>query len=162
LANELSEVRVVTSLGPIDFAGGTVVHERSSRAMVATVSIAFRGIHQSFTTENAMHAPHHVPKEWADKYKGQFDGGWDVYREQALARQKQMGLVPANTTPDAMRRPRRLLRSQRRHAHKIGRTNGSVVGLANTAIGNPTSAPAMLRPPSSEIAISIKPVCDSR
>jgi arylsulfatase len=49
----------------------------------------------------AMHAPHHVPKEWADKYKGQFDGGWDVYREQVFARQKQMGLIPANTTLSA-------------------------------------------------------------
>jgi arylsulfatase len=29
----------------------------------------------------AMHAPHHVPKEWADKYKDQFDDGWDAYRE---------------------------------------------------------------------------------
>ncbi len=49
----------------------------------------------------AMHAPHHVPKEWADRYKGQFDGGWDEYREQAFARQKKMGLVPENTTLSA-------------------------------------------------------------
>src|SRR4051812_1257474 len=42
----------------------------------------------------ATHAPHHVPKEWADKYKGQFDQGWDVLREQTLARQKQLGVVP--------------------------------------------------------------------
>ncbi|WP_199556073.1 arylsulfatase [Sandaracinobacteroides hominis] len=41
----------------------------------------------------AQHAPHHVPKEWADKYKGQFDDGWDAYREKAFARQKQMGLI---------------------------------------------------------------------
>jgi arylsulfatase len=46
----------------------------------------------------AMHAPHHVPKEWADKYKGKFDAGWDVYREQVFARQKQMGIIPAITT----------------------------------------------------------------
>jgi arylsulfatase A-like enzyme len=46
----------------------------------------------------AMHAPHHVPKEWADKYKGKFDAGWDVYREQVFKKQKAMGLVPANTT----------------------------------------------------------------
>jgi arylsulfatase len=45
----------------------------------------------------AMHAPHHVGKEWSDKYKGQFDEGWDVYREKTFARQKEMGLVP----PDA-------------------------------------------------------------
>lgn len=46
----------------------------------------------------AMHAPHHVPKEWADKYKGQFDGGWDVYREEVFAKQKEMGIIPPNTT----------------------------------------------------------------
>jgi len=44
----------------------------------------------------AMHAPHHVRKEWSDKYKGKFDEGWDVYREKAFARQKEMGLVPAD------------------------------------------------------------------
>ncbi|MBF5045304.1 sulfatase-like hydrolase/transferase [Aggregicoccus sp. 17bor-14] len=42
----------------------------------------------------AQHAPHHVPKEWADKYKGIFDDGWDKYRERTFARQKELGLVP--------------------------------------------------------------------
>ncbi len=42
----------------------------------------------------ATHAPHHVPKEWADRYQGQFDDGWDAYREQAFARQKELGIVP--------------------------------------------------------------------
>ncbi|MGH7724571.1 MAG: arylsulfatase [Candidatus Eiseniibacteriota bacterium] len=42
----------------------------------------------------AMHAPHHVPKEWADKYKGQFDDGWDAYREKVFARQKELGIIP--------------------------------------------------------------------
>ncbi len=44
----------------------------------------------------AVHAPHHVPKEWSDKYKGKFDAGWDVAREQILARQKELGVVPAD------------------------------------------------------------------
>jgi arylsulfatase A-like enzyme len=44
----------------------------------------------------AMHAPHHVPKEWADRYKGQFDDGWDAYRERTFARQKEIGLLPAD------------------------------------------------------------------
>ncbi len=44
----------------------------------------------------AMHAPHHVPKEWADKYKGVFDDGWDAYREKVFAKQKKLGLVPKN------------------------------------------------------------------
>jgi arylsulfatase len=42
------------------------------------------------------HAPHHVGKEWADKYKGTFDAGWDAYREQVFARQKELGVVPAD------------------------------------------------------------------
>jgi arylsulfatase A-like enzyme len=44
----------------------------------------------------ATHAPHHVPKEWADKYRGQFDQGWDKVREETLARQKALGVVPAD------------------------------------------------------------------
>lgn len=43
----------------------------------------------------ATHAPHHVPAEWADRYTGQFDHGWDVLREQTLERQKALGVVPA-------------------------------------------------------------------
>jgi arylsulfatase len=42
----------------------------------------------------ATHAPHHVPKEWADKYKGKFDGGWDKLREETFARQKKLGVIP--------------------------------------------------------------------
>ncbi|NMO14624.1 arylsulfatase [Pyxidicoccus fallax] len=42
----------------------------------------------------ATHAPHHVPREWADKYKGQFDDGWDTLRERTLQRQKALGVVP--------------------------------------------------------------------
>jgi len=45
----------------------------------------------------ATHAPHHVPKEWIAKYKGQFAGGWDKLREETFARQKQLGVIPANT-----------------------------------------------------------------
>ena len=45
----------------------------------------------------AVHAPHHVPQEWADKYTGQFDKGWDQVRKETLERQKQLGVVPANT-----------------------------------------------------------------
>jgi arylsulfatase A-like enzyme len=45
----------------------------------------------------ALHAPHHVSKEWIAKYQGQFDEGWDKLREQTLARQIQLGVVPAGT-----------------------------------------------------------------
>jgi arylsulfatase len=50
----------------------------------------------------ATHAPHHVPKEWIDKYRGQFSGGWDKLREETFARQKQLGVIP----PDAKLTPR--------------------------------------------------------
>src|SRR4029079_16579674 len=45
----------------------------------------------------ATHAPHHVPTAWSDKYKGRFDQGWDALREEILARQKELGVVPAGT-----------------------------------------------------------------
>ena len=45
----------------------------------------------------ATHAPHHVPAEWSEKYKGKFDGGWDKLREEIFARQKALGVIP----PDA-------------------------------------------------------------
>ncbi len=44
----------------------------------------------------ACHAPHHVPKEWVDKYKGKFDQGWDKLREQIFARQKELGVIPGD------------------------------------------------------------------
>jgi arylsulfatase A-like enzyme len=44
----------------------------------------------------ATHAPHHVPKEWADRYKGRFAAGWDAQREQTFARQKELGVIPAD------------------------------------------------------------------
>ena len=43
----------------------------------------------------ATHAPHHVAPEWSAKYKGMFDDGWDALREQTLARQKELGVIPA-------------------------------------------------------------------
>ncbi len=44
-----------------------------------------------------VHGPHQVFQEWADKYKGQFDDGWDALREKTFARQKELGWIPANT-----------------------------------------------------------------
>ncbi len=51
----------------------------------------------------ASHGPHHIFKEWADKYKGKFDDGWDKLRESIFARQKELGWIPADTllTPRA-------------------------------------------------------------
>ena len=45
----------------------------------------------------ATHAPHHAPKEWIAKYKGQFSSGWDRLREETFARQMKMGVIPENT-----------------------------------------------------------------
>ena len=50
----------------------------------------------------ATHAPHHAPREWIEKYKGQFSGGWDKLREETFVRQKNMGVIP----PDAKLTPR--------------------------------------------------------
>jgi len=44
----------------------------------------------------ATHAPHHAPKEWIAKYKGEFSGGWDKLREETFARQKKLGVIPAD------------------------------------------------------------------
>ena len=51
----------------------------------------------AYYAPGATHSPHHPKKEWIAKYKGQFDQGWDKVREETLARQKELGLVPADT-----------------------------------------------------------------
>ena len=62
--------------------------------------------HQAFSPDKpflmywapgAAHGPHHIFAEWADKYKGKFDDGWDHYRERVFARQQQLGWIPADT-----------------------------------------------------------------
>jgi arylsulfatase A-like enzyme len=50
----------------------------------------------TYFAPGATHAPHHVPKEWSDKYKGKFDQGWDKLREETFARQLQLGVIPQN------------------------------------------------------------------
>jgi arylsulfatase len=54
-----------------------------------------------YWASGAIHGPHHIFKEWADKYKGKFDDGWDAYRERAFARAKEKGWIPqsAQLTP---------------------------------------------------------------
>jgi arylsulfatase len=51
----------------------------------------------SYFAPGACHAPHHVPKEWADKYEGEFDMGWEEAREKILEQQKKEGVVPEDT-----------------------------------------------------------------
>jgi arylsulfatase A-like enzyme len=50
-----------------------------------------------YFSPGATHAPHHVPKEWIARWKGKFDQGWDKLREESLARQIKLGLVPPGT-----------------------------------------------------------------
>ncbi|MGB2608743.1 MAG: arylsulfatase [Isosphaeraceae bacterium] len=49
-----------------------------------------------YWASGAIHAPHHIMKEWADKYKGKFDDGWDNYRERVFKRAKELGWIPTN------------------------------------------------------------------
>ena len=67
-----------------------------------------------YYSPGACHAPHHAPKEWIEKFKGRFDEGYEAIREQTLARQKELGIVPADTeltpvnpigTPDTRKGP---------------------------------------------------------
>jgi arylsulfatase A-like enzyme len=51
----------------------------------------------AYFAPGATHAPHQVPPEWSDTYKGRFDQGWDSLREEILARQKELGVVPPET-----------------------------------------------------------------
>jgi len=69
-------------------------------------ALAWLDKHQAFSPDKpflmywapgAVHGPHHIFKEWADKYKGRFDDGWDAYRERTYKRQLEMGIIPANT-----------------------------------------------------------------
>ena len=50
----------------------------------------------AYVATGCSHAPHHVPRKWSDKYQGAFDKGWDVMREETFARQKELGVVPAD------------------------------------------------------------------
>ncbi|WP_228527721.1 arylsulfatase [Pararhodonellum marinum] len=61
-----------------------------------------QAIHQDkpflmYWATGAVHGPHHVHKEWADKYKGKFDDGWDNYRTRVFENQKKLGWTPENT-----------------------------------------------------------------
>ncbi len=73
---------------------------------MAEEALAWLDDHQAFAPDKpflmywapgAVHGPHHVAKEWADKYKGKFDDGWDVYRQRVHKRQLEMGIIPPNT-----------------------------------------------------------------
>ena len=111
LAGETSqyEPRLFENPNPIEPPHDPTYHLSSDLADKALVWLRR---HQSFAPDKpflmywapgAAHGPHHIFKEWADKYKGKFDDGWDAYRERVFERQKEIGWIPPDTklTPRA-------------------------------------------------------------
>jgi arylsulfatase len=103
LAGETSqyEPRLYENLNPIEPPHDEKYHLTEDMALKA---IAWLKQHQAFSPDKpfflywapgAAHGPHHIFKEWADKYKGKFDDGWDAYRERVFKRQKELGWIPA-------------------------------------------------------------------
>jgi arylsulfatase len=103
LAGETSqyEPRLYENLNPIEPPHDEKYHLTEDMAAKA---IAWLKQHQAFSPDKlfflyyapgAAHGPHHIFKEWADKYKGKFDDGWDAYRERVFIPQKQLGWIPA-------------------------------------------------------------------
>lgn len=96
---------------PMLYDGTTLVDVKKDKNYHLTTDLAdhaisWIGSQQSLTPDRpffvyfapgATHAPHHAPKEWIAKYKGQFDMGWDKLREQTFERQKKMGIIPVDS-----------------------------------------------------------------
>jgi arylsulfatase len=74
----------------------TDLADRAIRMIRATKAVAPQRPFFVYFSTGATHAPHQVPREWIDQFQGQFDGGWDRYREETFARQKKLGIVPAS------------------------------------------------------------------
>jgi arylsulfatase len=87
----------------------------------------------------ATHAPHHVPKEWIDKFKGQFSQGWDKYREETFERQKKLGVIPADTklTPRPAEIPAwdSLTADQKRVAERLMETFAAFTAQTDYEVG---------------------------
>jgi len=111
LAGETSqwEPRLVENFNPIEPPHNEKYHLSED---LADRAITWMKRHRAFSPDKpflmywapgAAHGPHHIFKEWADKYKGQFDDGWDVLRERVFERQKELGWIPPDTklTPRA-------------------------------------------------------------
>ncbi len=111
LAGETSqwEPRLYENLNPVEPPRDETYHLSED---LSEKAIDWMRKHRSFSPDKpffmywapgAAHGPHHIFKEWADRYKGRFDGGWDVLREEIFQRQKQLGWIPASAqlTPRA-------------------------------------------------------------
>ena len=79
----------------------TDIADHAIRTIRASKAVAPQRPFFVYFATGATHAPHQVPEDWIDKFKGQFDGGWDKYREETFTRQKKLGVVPqdAKLTP---------------------------------------------------------------
>ncbi len=75
----------------------TDIADKAIRMMRASKAVAPQRPFFVYFATGATHAPHQVPEEWIKRFEGKFDKGWDVYREETFARQKQMGIIPADT-----------------------------------------------------------------
>ncbi|MBK5967108.1 arylsulfatase [Thiocystis minor] len=111
LAGETSqwEPRLVENLNPVEPPHDPTYHLSED---LADQAVGWLRKHRAYTPDKpfflywapgAGHGPHHIFKEWADKYAGQFDDGWDALRERTFARQKALGWIPPDTrlTPRA-------------------------------------------------------------
>ena len=105
LAGETSqwEPRLVRNLDHIESPVDETYHLTEDMAEQA---LAWLDDHQAYAPDKpflmywapgAVHGPHHIFPQWADKYKGKFDDGWDAYRERVYQRQLEMGIIPAGT-----------------------------------------------------------------
>ncbi|PQO26508.1 arylsulfatase [Blastopirellula marina] len=74
----------------------TDITDHAIRTIRAAKAVAPQRPFFVYYATGATHAPHQVPKEWIEKFKGKFDGGWDKYREETFARQQEMGIIPQN------------------------------------------------------------------
>ncbi|MBR0902814.1 arylsulfatase [Bradyrhizobium liaoningense] len=104
LAGETSqwEPRLVENLNPVEPPRDEKYHLSED---LANKAISWLHKHRAYTPNKpflmywapgAGHGPHHIFKEWADKYKGKFDDGWDILRERTFKRQKELGLIPSD------------------------------------------------------------------
>ncbi|MDB6179532.1 arylsulfatase [Paracoccus sp. Z330] len=75
----------------------TDMTDRAIARMQFSKSVAPEKPFFMYFAPGAMHAPHHVTAQWRDQFDGAFDMGWEAYREQVFARQKEMGIIPADT-----------------------------------------------------------------
>lgn len=98
----------------------------------------------AYYAPGAVHAPHHVPADWIAKWKGKFDGGWDVMRQQILDRQIKLGIVPKGTNlapkPEAIPDWDTLNADEKRLFTRQAEVFAAFVDMADHSVGRVISA----------------------